>query len=402
MIFDSHFDAYKGVIAYVKIIDGEIEKQKPLVALATGTKTQSLEVGVFHPELVSCERLVSGEIGYIATGLKEPQTIRVGDTLAGNFETEAIEGYREPQPMVWASFYPESADDYDALKDALLKLKLNDASLHFEPEFQEALGRGFRIGFLGMLHLDITAERLKREYDLRLVISTPTVSYKIYNKKSEIQEIFSAADWPDPSFIQEIQEPWVAVAILSPTRYLGGLMKIMESYRSIYKETQYLGEDYLILKFDMPLSEILVDFHDRLKSVSEGYASMSYELIGYRAGDLVKLQVLIASEPVEAFSKIVPRGAAHSQGLALVKKLKEIVPKQNFAVALQAAIGGKIIARETISALRKDVTGYLYGGDVTRKKKLLEKQKRGKKKLKAIGRVHLPSEVYLDMFRKNQ
>jgi len=402
LIFDSHFDAYKGVIAYVKIVDGEITKQKPLVALATGAKTQSLEIGVFHPELVVKNVLTSGEIGYIATGLKEPQTIRVGDTLANSFNVEPITGYFEPQPMVWASFYPESADDYDTLKDALLKLKLNDASLHFEPEFQEALGRGFRIGFLGMLHLDITAERLKREYDLRLVITTPTVSYKILNKKSEVRDIFSAADWPDPSNIGEIQEPWVTVAILSPTRFLGGLMKIMESYRSVYRETQYLGEDYLILKFDMPLSEILVDFHDRLKSVSEGYASMSYELIGHRTGDLVKLQVLIASEPVEAFSKIVPRETAYNQGLALVKKLKEIVPKQNFAIAIQAAIGGKVIARETISALRKDVTGYLYGGDVTRKKKLLEKQKKGKKKLKAIGRVHLPSEVYLDMFRKSQ
>lgn len=402
LVFDSHFDAYKGVIAYIRVIDGEIEKQKMIYALATKSKTQILEVGIFKPELVPSVKLSSGEIGYIATGLKNTQLIRVGDTLASDVNAEPLSGYSEPQPMVWASFYPESADDFDLLQEALSKLKLNDAALHYEPETQEALGRGFRVGFLGMLHLDITAERLKREHSISLVITTPTVSYRIINKKGEIKEIFTPADWPNSSFIESVEEPWVKLEILMPTRYLGNVMKLIGNFRSIYKHTDYLGLDHLMLNFEMPLSDILVDFHDRLKSVSEGYASMNYELLGFKKGDLIKLQILIANEPVEAFSKIVPKEKVYREGSDLVKKLKEIVPKQNFAVALQAAIGAKVIARETIPARRKDVTGYLYGGDITRKMKLLEKQKKGKKKRAAFGRVELDSDVYLKMFRNQQ
>ncbi len=399
LVFDSHFDAYKGVIAYIRVIEGEIGKQKIINALATKSKTQVLEVGIFKPGLVPVEKLSSGEIGYIATGLKNTQLIRVGDTLASDANEEPLSGYTEPQPMVWASFYPESADDFDLLKDALSKLKLNDAALHYEPETQEALGRGFRVGFLGMLHLDITAERLKREHNVSVVITTPTVSYRIIDRKGGVKEIFTPADWPDSSSIESIEEPWVKLGILVPTRYLGNVMKLMGNFRSVYNHTDYLGLDHLMLNFDMPLSEILVDFHDRLKSVSEGYASMNYEISGFKKGDLIKLQILIGGEPVEAFSKIVPKDRANHEGSELVKKLKEIVPKQNFAVALQAAIGGKVIARETIAAMRKDVTGYLYGGDVTRKKKLLEKQKKGKKKRAAFGRVELDSDVYIKMFR---
>jgi len=422
LIFDSHFDAYKGVIAYIKVIDGEIfspreithrvTKQQPLYALATKAKMQVLEVGIFKPELKPKDILISGETGYVATGLKDPSFIKVGDTLSTNVEVEPLPGYLEPKPMVWASFYPESADDFDMLKGALPKLKLNDAALHFEPETQEALGRGFRLGFLGMLHLDITVERLKREHDLPIVVTTPTVSYRInyknravlspYGGSPEGREIFTPADWPDISTVESIEEPWVHLEILAPTRFMGNVMKLMDNYRGVYQKTDYLGLDHLILNFDIPLADILIDFHDRLKSSSEGYASMNYQIIGYRSSDLVKLQILIADEPVEAFSKIVPKELAYREGNAIVKKLKDIVPKQNFAVALQAAIGGKVIARETISASRKDVTGYLYGGDITRKMKLLEKQKKGKKKRAAFGRVELDSDVYLKMFRSSE
>ncbi|OGD25355.1 elongation factor 4 [Candidatus Azambacteria bacterium RIFCSPHIGHO2_01_FULL_40_24] len=402
LIFDSHFDAYKGVVAYVKVIEGEISRQKAIIALATKTKIQVLETGIFKPELISAEKLSSGEIGYIATGLKNPALIKVGDTLAANIEARPMIGYREPKPLVWASFYPESADDFDLLKTALPKLKLNDAALYFEPETQEALGRGFRLGFLGMLHLDITVERLKREHNLPIVVTTPTVSYRIVYKKGIIEEIFTPADWPDPSHVETIEEPWVHLGILVPTRFLGNVMKLMNNYRGSYQKTEYLGLDHQIIDFDIPLSDILVDFHDRLKSVSEGYASMNYQFIGFKPYDLIKLQILVAGESVEAFSKIVPRILAYREGNAIVKKLKDVVPRQNFAVALQAAIGGKVIARETIPAMRKDVTGYLYGGDITRKMKLLEKQKKGKKKRAAFGRVELDSDVYLKMFRSNE
>lgn len=402
LIFDSHFDAYKGVIAYIKVVDGEILKQKLITTIATKKKIQVLETGIFKPELKPKDNLISGETGYIATGLKDPVFIKVGDTLAFDIETEPLPGYSEPKPMVWASFYPESADDFDLLKSALPKLKLNDAALHFEPETQEALGRGFRLGFLGMLHLDITVERLKREHNLPVVVTTPTVSYKIIYRDKTVLEIFTPADWPDMSNVDSIEEPWVRLEILLPTRFMGNVMKLMDNYRGIYQKIEYLGIDHLILNFDIPLSDILIDFHDRLKSSSEGYASMNYQIIGYRKSDLVKLQILIADEPVEAFSKIVPKSLAYREGSAIVKKLKDIVPRQNFSVALQAAIGGKVIARETIPAMRKDVTGYLYGGDITRKMKLLEKQKKGKKKRAAFGRVELDSDVYLKMFRSGK
>jgi len=384
LVFDSHFDAYKGIVAYIRVLEGEISTQRAVYALATKTKTQILDVGIFKPELTPSEKLSSGEIGYIATGLKNSHLIRVGDTLAANPAVEPLPGYTEPQPMVWASFYPESADDFDLLKDALPKLKLNDASLHFEMETQEALGRGFRIGFLGMLHLDITVERLKREHNLEVVVTTPTVSYRIIYKKGDIGEIFTPADWPDISHVETIEEPWVSLQILVPTRFLGNAMKLIGNYRGVYQKTDYLGLDHLILNFNMPLSDILINFHDRLKSVSEGYASMNYEFIGYRPGNLVKLQILIAGEPTEAFSKIVPKEKTYHEGSVIVKKLKSIIPKQQFVVALQAAVGGNIIARETIPALKKDVTAKLYGGDVTRRMKLLEKQKKGKKKRAAL------------------
>ncbi|MFH1990755.1 MAG: translation elongation factor 4, partial [Patescibacteria group bacterium] len=314
LVFDSHFDAYKGVLAYIRVIKGEISKQKTIVALASKSKIQILETGVFKPELATVGKLSSGEIGYIATGLKNPELIRVGDTLASSPSANPLPGYNEPKSMVWASFYPETADDFDLLKDALGKLKLNDAALHYEPETQEALGRGFRLGFLGMLHLDITAERLKREYNRDVIITTPTVSYKIKTRKGDILEIFTPADWPDLTQIESVEEPWINLGILLPSRYLGNIMKLVGNYRGIYNHTDYLGLEHLILNFNMPLSDILVDFHDRLKSGSEGYASMNYDFSGFKTGNLVKLQILIAGEPVEAFSKIVSKEKAYHEG----------------------------------------------------------------------------------------
>ncbi|TSC81412.1 MAG: GTP-binding protein LepA, partial [Parcubacteria group bacterium Gr01-1014_20] len=356
------------------------------------------------------ESISAGEIGYIATGIKDPGLIRVGDTLTifRNFDMSSfqpLEGYKEPKPMVFASFFPENADDYDELKDALGKLKLTDASLTYEPESSAGLGRGFRLGFLGMLHVEIISERLKREFGLNLIVSTPSVEYEIKLKGNppaggEKVKIRSASLMPDPGIIENIAEPVVNLEILSPASYLGNIMDLVSHFRNTYISTDYLGKDTVILKYKMPLAEIVTDFYDKLKSVSSGYASMSYELAGTEVADLVRLDILLAEDMVEPFSRIIPREKAQYEGRAMVEKLKEIVPPQWFQVAIQAAIGGKIIARETIKARRKDVTGYLYGGDVTRKKKLLEKQKKGKKKMEESGKVNLSQEVFLKMLKR--
>lgn len=457
LIFDSAFDAYKGVIAFVRVFDGTVKAGQKMKLFATRERAEVLEVGYFSPQLKKDDHLESGQIGYIATGIKNPGVVKVGDTIflenqliesqrksalspryahpkshhGGTKEGESagsglqpLPGYAEPRPVVFASFYPtsEEGDDYDVLKDALGKLKLTDAALTYEPESSPGLGRGFRLGFLGMLHIEIVSERLRREYGLNLIVSTPSVEYHVISKNTNEVAIRSAASLPDPSVITEVQEPFVMLELLSPARYLGPLMTLMADTRSQYLATEYLTKELVILKYNAPLAEIITDFYDRLKSISSGFASMSYssphsfnnlcpfthainnecgdEPFGYRAGDLVRLDILIASELIEPFSKIVPREKAFHVGRATVEKLKNIVPKQLFAVTLQAAIGGKIIARETISAMRKDVTGYLYGGDVTRKNKLLDKQKRGKARMKASGKVNLPQEVFLEMLKK--
>ena len=402
LIFDSAFDTFRGIIAYVRVFDGEIKAGDKIKLFASKTDCDVIEVGYFTPVLKKENKLLAGEIGYIATGLKNPGQVRVGDTIfksqvAG---VEPLGGYKEPKPMVFASFFPESSDEYDVLKDALGKLKLMDASLIYEPESSPALGRGFRLGFLGMLHVEIVSERLRREFKLSLIISTPSVEYHVATKRGEVISVRSAAALPDPSQIESIQEPMVGLEILSPVTYLGQLMKLVAETRGQYTATDYLSKEVIILKYLMPLSEIITDFYDKLKSVSSGYASMSYLPSGYQTADLVRLDILVASELVEPFSKIVPREHAYHEGRRIVEKLKEVLPRQWFVVTLQAAIGGKIIARETISALRKDVTGYLYGGDVTRKKKLLEKQKRGKAKMKERGRVDIPQGVFLEMLKK--
>lgn len=414
LIFDSAFDTYKGIIAYVRVFDGEFKANDKIRLFASTAVTNTVEVGYFSPQLKESSKISSGEIGYIATGLKNPGQIKVGDTII-SFSTEQpldqcepLPGYQEPRPVVFASFYPEKNDDFDLLRDALGKLKLTDASLAYEPESSPALGRGFRLGFLGMLHTEIISERLRREFKLDLIISSPSVEYHILQKNGETLSVRSAAMLPDASYIENIQEPEVNLEILAPVEYLGALMKFLSEIRNRYVGTDYLTKEVIILKYSVPLAEIVTDFYDRLKSVTSGYASMSYEPADYVVADLVRLDILVAGELVEPFSKMVPRQSAYDQGKKTVERLKDIIPRQLFSVSLQAAIGGsplsggtgKIIARETISAMRKDVTGYLYGGDITRKKKLLEKQKRGKAKMKEFGRVEIPQEVFLEMLKK--
>ena len=424
LIFDSTFDAFKGVIVYVRVVDGSVKRCDKIRFLASGAVCEVLEVGYFKPERTSCEELTAGDIGYIATGVREVSKCRVGDTItsrttadftrthaenvprksaSGQRESTYVEplpGYAEPRPMVFASFYPTQGDDFAALKDALSKLKLNDAALTYEPESSEALGRGFRCGFLGMLHLEIAKERLLREFNIDLVVTPPSVLYKVIVQDGSVLDIATAAFMPDPSRIKEIQEPWVVLEVVTPLAYLGGVMELARSFRAEYRDTEYLSQDHMVVSYHVPLGEIVTNFYDRLKSVSSGYASMNYTFGEYKAGDLVKLDILVAGEKMEALSHIVPRVSAQERGRRIVSRLKDLIPRQLFVVALQAAVGGTILARETISAMRKDVTGYLYGGDVTRKKKLLEKQKRCEKRMKAAGRVNIPPNVFLEMLKE--
>lgn len=417
LIFDSYFDSYKGAVAQVRVVDGKISKGDKICFLKTKIESEIIELGIMKPELVKTEFLEAGDIGYIATGLKEISKCKVGDTVAKAVSNkyqvssdsnaydikniEPLAGYKEVKPVVFVSMYPIDGDDYPELKDALEKLKLNDASLSFEPESSSALGRGFRCGFLGMLHLEIVSERLSREYNMNLVITMPSVSYQVIERNSDEKiTIFSPADLPDPSAIEEIQEPWVKLEIVLPKDKIGAIMKLAENSRAIYKSADYLSQDRVILTYEAPLINIIVDFYDNLKSVSSGFASMNYELIDFRKEDLIKVDILVGGERVEAFSKIVPRSESYENGKRIVAKLKDAIPRQNFAVALQAAISGKIIARETIKPFRKDVTAKLYGGDVSRKRKLLEKQKKGKKKMKSFGKVDIPQEAFLSVLKK--
>lgn len=404
LIFDSKYDSYKGVLAYVRIIDGEIRRDDEIFMTENKSESTVIEVGCFKPQLSPTEKLKAGDIGYIATGFKSVIHCRVGDTITltkSKNEVKSLPGYKEVRPMVYASFYPIEGDDYNFMRDALDKLKLNDAAFVFEPESNRALGRGFRCGFLGLLHLEIIHERLKREFEIFPTITTPSVVYIIrYKDTDKTESIYSASDMPDPSVIEEISEPFVKLDIVTPSVYLGQVMELMGSIRSIYKNTEYIDEERVLLTFDAPLTDVIINFHDSLKSATSGFASMSYELIGYRPYDLIRLDIMVAGEKVEAFSRIVPKEKAFSEGKATVEKLKESIPRQNFSVALQAAVGAKIIARETIKAFRKDVIAKLYGGDVSRKKKLLEKQKKGKKKMRNIGKVNIPSEAFLAVLKK--
>ncbi len=402
LIFDSSYDAYKGVVANVRIFDGAVRRGDIVRFMIAGTQSEVLEVGIFKPAFESTGELGAGEIGYIATGVKEINRVRVGETvtLVSNPTPEPLHGYQDPLRVVFASFFPQSADDFDTLRDALSKLKLNDASFHFEPEQSDALGRGFRCGFLGVLHMDIIRERLLREYGVTPLITIPSVSYQIKLRNGSEQLIYSPSDIKDPAGVLEIREPYASIEILTSPEYLGAVMRLLDESRGTYKETHYLTPEKIVLRYDAPLAEIIVDFYDRLKSATSGYASLSYDITGFVRNDLIRMDILVAGDVVEPMSQIVPRASSERRGRALVEKLKEIIPRQMFAVTIQAAVGGKIIARADISAMRKDVTGYLYGGDYTRKRKLLEKQKKGKKKMKASGKVNIPPDVYFKVLQK--
>ena len=401
LIFDSRFDAFKGVVAYVRVVEGIVKAADRVFFKAAKVKATAKEIGYFTPKEVASGELRAGEIGYIATGVKEPGLVHIGDTvtLESSSDAQALEGYATPKQVVFVSFYPEEPDHFDILKDALAKLKLNDPSFNFEQESHEALGRGFRCGFLGVLHSEIISERVQREFGVTLVISRPSVEFKIKDTRGKEYSVKTAVDWPAPHLVQEIKEPWVWLEVVTPVDYYSQTIKLLGGLEGKQLETSNLGENTLLLIYETPLREIVVDFYDKLKSATQGMASMDYQLADWRIADLVKLEILVAGEKEEAFSQAVPRDRAHYIGKGLAEKLKELIPPQLFAVPIQAVVGGQIVARETIKARRRDVTAPLYGGDVTRKRKLLERQKKGKKELAAKTKVHIPSKVYLDVFR---
>lgn len=397
LVFDSHYDAYKGVIAYVRVVDGAIDRQQALKLVATDTRFEPVEIGVFDPIMRGVEGLRAGEVGYIATGLKTVQECRVGDTvtLARKGSLEPLPGYARVKPMVFAGIYPTNNEAYADLRDALDKLQLNDASLLFQPETSQALNFGFRVGFLGLFHMEIVQERLEREYDLDILATAPSVEYRVLQKNGETALVDSPALLPEENAIDEIQEPWMKIQIYAPQKYIGAVMDLVINKRGLYETTEYLDATRLILHFSIPLSEIIIDFYDKLKSVTQGYASLDYQFEDYRAGDLVKVDVLVNSEPVDALAMICHRDDAYHRGQRLVSRLKKLIPRQMFTVPVQAAVGKRVISRANVKALRKDVLAKCYGGDVTRKKKLLEKQKKGKKRMKMIGSVELPQEAFM-------
>jgi GTP-binding protein LepA len=401
LIFDSHYDAYKGVIAYVRVFDGSLTSLDKIAMMATGTKIIPVEIGIFSPNMQPIDKLSAGDVGYIATGLKTVSECRVGDTItnAAKPADTPLPGYQKAKPMVFAGVYPVDGEDFPDLKDALEKLQLNDASLTFEPESSEALNFGFRCGFLGLFHMEIIQERIEREYDLDVVFTAPSVEYKVDLTDGSTIMIDSPADLPDEGRIKEIYEPWMSLEIFSPTEYYGVIMEMVRKRRGIYINQEYPAANRVQLNFEIPLSEIIVDFFDLLKSNTHGYASMDYQFLEYRAGDLVKLQILLNEEPVDALTAIVHSQDAYHKGQALVSKLKEIIPQQLFTIPIQAYAEGRVISRANVKALRKDVLAKCYGGDITRKKKLLEKQKRGKKRMKMVGSVEIPQEAFMAILR---
>jgi GTP-binding protein LepA len=439
LIFDSNYDEYRGVVAYVRIMDGKLKKGEKISLVATGAESEALDVGIFKPDYLSTGELETGQIGYIVTGFKDVSECRVGDTVTsrsprtfplhaiaslgtpllgrrGESErrmVEPLKGYKEVKPMVFASIFPKEGNEFDELREAINKLKLNDAALSYEPEHSQALGFGFRCGFLGLLHLEIFQERLKREYNLELVVTIPSVAYKVYAKKSlgsskldEIKDDFiivkNPNEMPDPTKIETLEEPWVSLDIITPRDYLGAVMKLAQDKHGIYRNTEYIGDDRTLLHYEIPMASILTDFYDKIKSVSSGYASINYDFLTYRPADVVKMDILVAEEVVESLAVIVYRDEAFKRGKEIVETLKEALPKQMFVLKLQAAIGGKVIAAERISAFKKDVIAKLYGGDVSRKNKLLDKQKKGKKKMMSMGRgsVDIPSDIFVKLLKK--
>jgi GTP-binding protein LepA len=421
LIFDSKYDSYKGVVAYVRVQDGSVRENERVRLMGTGVDVEVLEVGFFSPELRQTGSLGVGQVGYVATGLKNVRDCRVGDTmtLAARPAGAALHGYKPLKPMVFTGLYPADGESYPALREALEKLQLNDAALQFEPESSAALGFGFRCGFLGLLHMDVVQERLEREFGMNLIATAPSVGYVVLLRDGREETVDNPSEMPDPQKIAEVREPWVNVTIISPARFIGPIMELVTGRRGEYVKMEYLqpgarsaspgarpqdgqtpnSDARVMLEYNIPLAEILVDFHDQLKSRTQGYASMDYALTGHRAGDLVKLDVLVNYEPVDALSLILHRSNAVAQGRALIARLKTLIPRQMFEVPVQSAIGGKVIARETVRAMRKDVLAKCYGGDVTRKRKLLEKQAEGKKRMKKVGRVELPQEAFMAVLR---
>lgn len=400
LIFDSTYDQHRGVVTFVRVVDGKLTKNEKILMLGTKTAAQALEVGYFRPKFEPIGELQTGEVGYIITGLRDVRKARVGDTVTTTPNVAALPGYKQVKPMVYASIFPVSGDDYPTLRDAVEKLKLNDAALEFVPENIPALGFGFRTGFLGLLHMDVVQERLTREYGLDLVLTAPSVEYMINLKNGEHKIIHTPAEMPDLSIMESIEEPWVNLEILVPQQYIGGILELITGRRGIYKNMDYLSNERVLITAEMPLANIIIDFYDKLKSVSSGYASLNYEIIEFRKGDLVKLDILVATEKVDALSVVLHKDTAEAEGRNLAEKLKSLIPRQQFEIAIQAAIGAKVVARETISAVRKDVTKGLYGGDVTRKMKVLKKQKEGKKRMKRVGQVDIPQEAFLAILRK--
>jgi GTP-binding protein LepA len=414
LIFDSEFDQYRGVIAYIRVVDGVFRKGEPIRAMATGTEADIDDIGFFSPQMMPTDQLAAGEVGYLITGLKDVTLLRVGDTLttrakAGSGShppgggrgahpgeaTEALPGYREVKPMVFCGLFPIDSDDYPDLRDALEKLVLNDAALSWEPETSDALGFGFRCGFLGLLHMDIVRERLEREYDLELLATMPSVEFDVTLSGGEELEVHNPSDMPDPGTIEEIREPFITASVIAPKEFVGAVMGLCQERRGEHTGMHYLSPERVQMTYELPLAEIVLDFFDQLKSRTKGYASLDYEISGSKPSDLVKLDVLLAGDTVDALSMVVHREKAYEMGRTLTEKLRKRIPRQQYDVPIQAAIGAHVIARETVKAFRKDVIAGCYGGDITRKKKLLEKQKEGKKRMKQVGRVEVPQEAFL-------
>ncbi|OIN95494.1 MAG: elongation factor 4, partial [Anaerolineae bacterium CG1_02_58_13] len=401
LVFDSHYDAYKGVIAYVRVIEGSLKSADVLRMFATKVDMRPVEIGIFAPGMKPVERLGSGEVGYIATGFKTVHECRVGDTItrAAAPALDPLPGYRTPKPMVFAGIYPVEADDYSELRESLDKLQLNDASLTFDPETSQALGFGFRAGFLGLFHMEIIQERLEREYNLDVLFTAPSVEYEVVLLDGSIILVDSPAALPDEGTVAEIREPWMNIEIITPTDYYGPIMDLVTKRRGVFKQQEYPAPHRVQLDFEIPLSEIIIDFFDLLKSRTKGYASLDYQFLEYRADELQKLEILVNGEPVDALAAIVHERDAYHKGQRLITKLKELIPRQLFDVAIQAAAGGRVISRANVKATRKDVLAKCYGGDISRKKKLLEKQKKGKKRLKMIGNVEIPQDAFMAVLR---
>jgi GTP-binding protein LepA len=396
LLIDSWYDQYLGVIVLVRVIDGVLKKGQKIKMLAANAVYQVDSVGFFTPKKIFCEQLNAGEVGFINAQIKQVADCKVGDTIVyhNNENAKALPGFKQNQPVVFCGIYPIDASDFEKFRDALAKLHLNDSSFEYAPESSSALGYGFRCGFLGLLHLEIIQERLEREFDLDLITTAPSVVYKVYLRNNEIKEIHSSVEMPDPVKIEKMQEPWIKATIMTPDTYLGAVLDLCTQKRGVQKELTYVGERAMLI-YRLPLNEIVYDFYDRLKSCSKGYASFDWQMDGYEESQLAKLNILVNGESVDALSFITHKSRAESRGRAICTKLKDLIPRQMFAIALQAAIGGKIVARETISAMRKDVTAKCYGGDISRKRKLLDKQKKGKKKMREIGNVEIPQSAFL-------